>query len=824
MTSMKNNLLKAFSMRFCHNNLFIRKTGLMMLLTLVYLTGAQALPVYPVGDAPQQKITGKVTDAVTGEPVIGANVIISGTTVGANTDVKGIYYLDTPKKAGAVIEISFLGYVTQKIPYNGQSTLDVLLVSDVAKLEEVVVVGYGTQKRKDLTGSFGQVKSDDLTKSISVGFDQALQGKMAGVQVTNNSGEPGGSRSIRVRGVGSINSSNEPLYIVDGIPYDNLNAINVNDIDRIDVLKDAAAASIYGSRASNGVILVTTKRGQKGLSVSFDVKTGVQSVPKMIDLLNGKQFAELANENLVNGGIPANPMWSNPSKAQNNDWQKALFQTAFMQDYNLNISSGSDKITTMFSFGFLDQDGIIVGSNYKRYTARLNTDYNLSKRLKVGITLNGAFGEKKNIDSGGDMSAINSALYMAPTTPVKAPVEGLFGLNADGTVDTAGDSFYGYEGYTYHTRFSNVNYFPQNVAAPVGIYKNYLKNNNSTQQILAATYAELEVISGLKIKSNLSLTYGHEYDESGRKAAPDALNLMAQLNTTPTFNEGWSMSNQWNWINTISYAKSFGKHNISAVAGMDALQSHSNYASINTTGAPADQQSISASDIDTRVVSGYPSTSGLLSYFGRAAYDYEGKYLISGTIRKDGSSNFGDNHKYGTFSSASVGWRISQEEFMKSIEFINDLKLRASYGSVGNQNIPAFKYLSTYSTDAGTYQYTLGPGKTTISGIYQNNFGDANIHWEKSTQMDFGFDLSVLKSKLTFTADYYVKKLNDLLGYFPVPVYTGVYGGTLLKNGFSMENKGLELTVNYHTQIGEVNFSAGANFATLDNKIYQTYR
>jgi TonB-linked SusC/RagA family outer membrane protein len=230
-------------------------------------------------------------------------------------------------------------------------------------------------------------------------------------------------------------------------------------------------------------------------------------------------------------------------------------------------------------------------------------------------------------------------------------------------------------------------------------------------------------------------------------------------------------------------------------------------------------QSISASNVDTRIVTGYPSTYDLLSYFGRASYDYEGKYLISGTIRRDGSSNFGTEERYGLFSSGSVGWRISQEDFMKSIEFINDLKIRASYGTVGNQNIPPFKYLSSYSTDAGTYQYTLGPNKTIIPAIYQNNIGDPNIHWEKSTQTDIGLDISVLKSKLSLTADYYIKEISDMLGYFPVPAYTGVYGSSVLKNGFSMENKGIELTLDYHAHIGQVNLTVGANFATLQNKV-----
>jgi TonB-dependent starch-binding outer membrane protein SusC len=796
----------------------LRKTLLFMSMAFVLMIfGVLQLRASEDSQQKQTVVTGVVSDE-TGKPLPGVAVTVEGTTTGAITDINGKYSvnLSTPS---AVLIFSFMGYNTQRITADGKAPVNLQMSPTSMSLNEVVVVGYGTQKRKDLTGAFAQVKSADLTKTAVVGFDQAIQGKMAGVQVTNNSGEPGGSRSIRIRGVGSINSSNEPLYIIDGVPYGDLNAINVNDIERIDVLKDAASASIYGSRASNGVVLVTTKHGAKGFAVSFDAFVGVQSVTKKIKVLNGQQFAELANENLVNGGLPANPMWSSPSTVQNNDWQSALFEPAPMQNYNLNISGGGDKVTTMFSFGYVDQGGIIIGSNYKRYTARLNTDFNISKRVKAGIILNGSFAQKHNISSGGDMSAINAALYMAPTTPVKTDKEGLFGLNPDGSQDPNGDSFYGYEGYVYHTRFANVNYFPQNVNNPVGISDKYLKDINNSQDVLTSSYLELEVIDGLKLKSTINLTFANGLSENSRKAAPDPLNLMAQLNSTPTYNQGWSKSSQWNWVNTIAYTKTFGKHNVSAIAGIDALDQNSTFVNINTTNAPEDQQSISASNIDTRVTSGYPSDYGLLSYFGRASYDYEGKYLISGTVRKDGSSNFGPANKYGTFGSVSAGWRISQENFMKSIEFINDLKLRGSYGTVGNQDIPPFKYLSTYSTNAGTYQYTLGPDKSVIPAIYQDNFGDPNIHWEKSTQIDFGFDLSVMKSKLSLTFDYYKKKLEDLLGYFPVPAYTGVFGSTLLKNGFSMENSGIELTADYRESIGAVNFSIGANFAFLDNKV-----
>ena len=767
---------------------------------------------------PQKKeVAGSVKDNK-GGAIPGVSVVVKGTTTGTITDADGQFRLPIPNDA-KILVFSFVGMKPQELAIAGKTSFSVTMLEEVVGLDEVVAVGYGTQKRKDLTGSFGQVKSEDLTKTAVIGFDQALQGKIAGVQVTNNSGEPGGSVSMRIRGVGSINSTNEPLYIVDGVPYGSLNAINVNDIDRIDVLKDAAAASIYGSRASNGVVLVTTKHAKKGFSVSFDGFGGVQDVPKKISLLNGHQFAQLANENLVNGGITANPMWSSPSTVQDNNWQAALFQPAAMQSYNISISSGGDKSATLFSFGYLDQGGIVVGSSYQRYTIRLNTDYNISDKLKAGIILNTAFDKKQNASSAGDMSSINAAISMAPTTPITVSHEGLFGLNPDGSLDLSGNSFYGYEGYAYHTRFSNVNYFPQNVNNPVGLNKKYLSNPNKDQMILASAFAEYEAIKGLKIKSTISLTFDDGYSQSSAKASPDALNLMAQLKSTSTYSENWSKSTQWNWINTISYNKTIGKHNLAAIAGIDAQKYNYRYVGVSTVNVPAGQESVSASDVDTRIATGYPSTSALLSYFGRLSYDYQGKYLFSGTIRRDGSSNFGPNKQYGVFSSASIGWRISQEEFMKSVEFINDLKLRASFGTVGNQNIPSFKYLSTYSSDAGTYQYTLGPNKSGVAAIYQNNIGDPNIHWEKSKQTDFGFDLSVMKGKLSLTADYYIKQMADLLGNFPVPAFVGVFGNSVLKNGFSMENKGLELAVDYREHIGQVNFSAGANFATLSNKI-----
>ena len=667
----------------------------------------------------------------------------------------------------------------------------------------------------------GSVTSKDINAVAVTGLDQAIQGRLSGVQVTQNSGEPGGSVSIRIRGVGSINSSNEPLYVVDGVPYGNLNAINPNDIDRIDVLKDAASAAIYGSRGSNGVVLVTTKRGKAGkITVSFDAYGGFQNAAKKLNLLNGPQFAKLANENLVNGGQKPNPAWSNPATVLNNDWQSSVLQTAPIQNYNISISGGGEKSRTLFSVGYFEQGGIIVSSNYKRYTARLNTDYDITNNLKVGITFNAAFDEKNSVGtSDGYSGVLANADRMQPTSLIKTDREGLFGLNPDGSINPNDSTYFGYEGYAFTSKYANVGFISGGLNNPLHTVKNYLKNPSKTQQLLASGYVEYEVIKGLKIKSTINLTFGNSFNTGSSRKAPSEINLVGQYRSNSNYSEYLDKSNQWNWINTISYNKLVGKHNFTIIAGTDALKNNYNYVNISTTNVPDAQQVINASDSKTRVTSGYPTDFSLVSYIGRITYDFAGKYLLTANIRRDGSSKFGPTNKYGVFPSASIGWRLSEESFMKSLTFLDDLKLRASIGSVGNQNIPNFKYLSTYSNDGGTFQYVVGANKNPVSAIYADNIGDPNIRWEKSTQTNIGIDAAFLNNKFTLTTDYYVKKLSDLLGSFPVPYYTGVNGGSILKNGFSMENSGLEVALGYNQNIGEVKFSANANFSTLTNKI-----
>ncbi len=771
-------------------------------------------------------VSGSVADGA-GQPMSGVNILEKGTANGTVSDEQGKFRLQVTDEK-AVLVISYIGFTTEEIPVNGRPEIQTKLLPDLLSLSEVVVVGYGTQKQREVTGAVSSVSSKDISGVVVTGLDQAMQGRMAGVQVTQNSGEPGGRVSVRVRGVGSITGGNEPLYIVDGVPYGNLNAINPNDIERIDVLKDAASAAIYGSRGTNGVVIVTTKRAKAGqLSVNLDAYAGTQSAYRTLDLLDGPQFARLANENLANGGQDPNPAWGNPDAMPSTDWQRELLKRAPIQSYNVTVSGGNEKSRSLLSVGYFDQGGIVSQSYYKRYTARFNTDYNISRKISVGVTLNAAFEEKRGTQTDGGNGSNNqggliTSAISHPTIPLVAPQDGLFGINPDGSIDPAGNTYYGYDGTSFVSNAANTKYYPAGLSNPVYAYEKLRKNTNRGQQLLAAAYAEYEIIRGLKARSDLNLTFGNNHDTRFWMGAPTALNGRGLYGDQSLFNETWGRSNQWNWINTLSYTKAFGQHNFVALAGIDALRSTGNGINIQTQRNPNDQPFTDGAPQGNRVVSGgAPTPFALVSYLGRVTYDYAGKYLLTANIRRDGSSNFNPDgpYQYGIFPSASVGWLLSEENFMRSVSFVSQLKLRASYGTVGNQGIPAFQYLSIYGNEGNRRRYPLGVSQDLVVGTYPVNQGEADIRWEKSTQTDIGIDASFLNNKFTLTTDYYIKDISDMLGLFPVPSYLGLPNNAILRNGFSMTNSGIEIALGYNQRIGGVNFSTSANFSTLHNKV-----
>jgi len=824
-------------------NISYEVNGNRILLTTIHKDKSEIRPNNQSNKFFALEIKGKIIDE-TGNPMPGVNIAIKGTATGTTTDANGDYTINAPDEK-QVLVFSFIGYATQEVIIGNQTILNITLITDIKTLGEVIVVGYGTQTQHKVTEAIGSVTSKDISGVAVTGLDQALQGKLAGVQVTQNTGEPGGNVSIRIRGVGSINNSNEPLYIVDGVPYGTNGPLNINpnDIERIDVLKDAASAAIYGSRGTNGVVLVTTKRAKAGkIVINFDAYAGIQSAYKKLNLLNGTQFATLANENLMNANnetlakdpntppknlLGMNPAWSDPSKVLNTDWQNSVLQTAPIQSYNISISGGTEKSRSLLSIGYFEQGGITKPSNYKRITARLNTDYEISQKLKVGITLNASFEEKKSVisvDGGntGNLGTLTSSARMQPTSLVTTDKNGYFGLNNDGTYNTD-STYYGYEGFSFPSknggRGGALAYLPGGLSNTAYLYQKSKSDLGKSQQLLMAGFIEYEILRGLKLRSSLNYTLNTGYNTGFQRKSPEAIQNRGNNPLISFFNESTYTSNQWNWVNTLSYNKSFDKHNLGIIIGTDALKNNGRNISVNTSGVADDQQYISGSDFGTRTAYGNPGQSTLVSYISRLTYDYAGKYLFNANLRRDGSSNFGPGFKYGTFSSASVGWRISEEEFMKPLSFINELKLRASYGIVGNQNVRAFQYLNSYGNDGGNRQYTLGSAQNSVSAFFPLNIGVPSISWEKSNQTNFGLDASFLNSKFTITADYYIKKISDMLGNFPVAVYTGVPGGSITKNGFSMENRGLELAIGYNQKVGNVNFSANANFSTLDNKV-----
>jgi TonB-linked SusC/RagA family outer membrane protein len=674
-----------------------------------------------------------------------------------------------------------------------------------SNLEGVVVVGYGTQRARNLTGAVSRVQARDIRQVAVTSLDQALQGRVAGVLVTENSGEPGGDISIRIRGIASINNGSDPLIVVDGVPMSvNLNAINPNDIESIDVLRDAASSAIYGSRGSAGVILVTTKRGKAGrVTVAFDGYTSMQQITRKIPMLNGPEFAKLANENLVAGGIAPNPEWSNPNNVLNTDWQDELFRTAPMQNFNLSISGGSEKTRSFLSFGYTKQDGIIENSGYERFTSRLNSDYDISNKLKVGVTLTFNADKRNNVRSQEEFwGVILNVLRARPTDPVYTDQVGPFG-----------DHLYGFKGYAHLRLGTNNNYYA--LSNPLFV-NNLYKIGNRNNQLLSNAFAELEIIKGLKLRSTIGYNIN---DGFGYYKRPFA--LPTELNGDPTYvNESWSKGMQWNWINTLTYTREIGKHNFTLLAGTDALKNRGRSIFADGQRAPENQLSVSAAARATRNAAASEYIPGsLFSILGRLNYSYDEKYLFAATVRRDGSSNFTEENRYGTFPSVSAGWRISQEKFMESIPFINELKLRASYGSVGNQNIDALLFNSTYNNDGGNFGYSFGGTPTLTPGIYPNILGNRDIMWEKLTEANVGFDASLMNGRFSLTVDYYKKKYIDLLGNVPLPFYSAPYTGQYQANAFTMENDGLELSGGYNQRFGKVNFSLNANFATINNKV-----
>ena len=789
--------------------------GLMMVLLLTIATGLSAF-------AQTRQITGKVTAGDDGSAMPGVSVLVKGTSTGTTTNASGVYKISAAN--GTTLRFSFIGYVSQDVTVGDGDTYNVKLAPDAKSLTEVnvVAIGYGTSKRADLTGSVSSVSAATIAKVPVISLDQALQGRAAGVQVTNNDASPGGNVTVLIRGTGSIApNGNNPLYVVDGFPLQGgLNNINPSDIASIDVLKDASATAIYGIRAANGVVIVTTKRGKKdGVQVTVDAYSQFQSRPKEYKLLDAQQFATMANTqggSIADGGDPDQafktfPAWANPSSLTTVDWQNAIYRPGITQSYNLAIRGGNDKLQSSASIGYYDQKGIVLMSYFKRVSAAFNVDYQATKWLKSASSIKYTYQDANNPYGTGSLGNI---AQLPPT------LDG--GSNATNQISD-GKGNYGYFDplYTPVAKYGNPIY-----SLNTNRYKNI------TNYFLGNTSLEATIIDGLKIKTNAGINYtgysGYYFQPSdGRIIAQYGASAGASGNAA--YNQHINSTFNWLWENTLNYDKTFGKHTINFVGGVS--EQENTYNSMGASGIPPNNTTMDLGQSTNVTFDKFGNGQvirSLASQFARLTYNYDGKYYITGTVRRDGSSQFAEGHQYGTFPSGAVSWKAKEESFLKNVDWLSDLKFRGSWGRVGNsQGITDFNYEALYSSGSapatsGNLGYPFG--KTgSGNGTYQGGVALVQpendfLRWETDEQTDIGADMAFLHGDLTFTVDYFNRKSKDFLLNINVSPETGFT--SLPENIGTMDNKGWEFALNYsHAASTDFHYDLGLTLSFTKNTL-----
>ena len=717
-----------------------------------------------------QNVTVKGMVSDDGGPVIGATVKEKGATTGSVTDLDGKYTISV--KPGSILQVSYLGYQTQEVRVGNKTTINVVLKPDEKMLSEVVVVGYGQMKRADVTGSVVSINEKAVERSVPTSIDQVLQGRAAGVQIQANSGTPGASTSIHIRGINSLNATNQPIFVIDGVvieaagvdtgdPLSSNNpiaSINPSDIVSMDVLKDASAAAIYGARASNGVIMITTKRGKAGeATITYDGYVGFQEQAKKLDIMNLQQYATHHNARAAVGIVSASDAFVNvDALGEGTDWQEALFRKALMTSHNISITGGTQASTYSISGGYLNQDGIAVGSGYKRLTLRGNTDAQVKRWLKAALSFS-LTDSKQQV--GANNNLIMNALESQPSVAVKS---------ADGSYDGPDDVW-----------------MPVNAIALANMRENYNKKMNfrATGSLEATLYRGLTLKTELSADYNLNKFYYYEPDYQ----------FGVLSNSTRTGKWTKTDTKYWSWRNILTYINTFAdKHSVNIMLGQEMSHSHWESQASTATGFLSNSvHDPSAGDVSSSTGTGSQVDNSLFSYFGRAFYSYDDRYLFTATLRRDGSSRFADGHRWGWFPSAALAWKISNESFMKGTSnVINNLKLRLGYGSTGNQNLADWAYmalLSSKSTPWGT-------------GVLTANNANPDLTWETTDSYNIGLDLNMLSNRIEFIFDWYYKKTRNLLLQIPLPAYLGSSGNGAASNPWSnvgsMSNRGVEMTLN----------------------------
>ena len=740
----------------------------------------------PDADVWDREITGIVTDLSDGSPLPGVNVLVKGSTVGTVTDIDGNYRITVSDDAETLV-FTYVGYEREEVALGDQTVVDMALAPDVQSLSEVVVVGYGTQERSKVSTAISEVSSEDLESLAVTRVDEALQGRATGVDVVQNSAAPGGDISIRIRGIGTPTDS-DPTYIVDGVQVNSISELNPNDIASVSVLKDQASAAIYGTRSANGIVLITTKRGEAGeVKLNFDAYYGVQQVWNRLDLLNATQYATIQNEARTNDGEA--PVWPNPQAlGVGTDWQDEVFRTGNIQQYNLAARGGSEKTSYLLSGSYFANKGIVIGSDYERFTVRFNSDNDIKSWLRLGNSLTLGTSQSRSINEDNEFDGILNVTFKSPPTMTV--------FDATGAYDQPGPNE-GDKG---------------NPVASVARNPNEQRGYNA----LGNVYVEIEPIENLVFRTSGGLEYTLDKSQSYNDGTEVPSND-PQRSQFASLSKTYAEYTNLTATNTISYARTFGEaHNLDFLVGHEVLNiqysgisgSRRNFPNSNLR----DVFSLGSVDITN---GDYEGDESLLSYFGRVQYDYQSKYLFSATVRRDGSSKFGPENKWGTFGGVSAGWRIIEEDFMAGLEgVVSDLKLRASWGTGGNDQIGNFGYLSTLSPN----YYVLGAGQMLAPGQSFDAPPVRDLRWEETRQTNVGIDAAFLDGKLLLTADYYLRNTQDVLVQKPVPLEVGAKSSPYVNAG-SVENRGIEIGLNYRQRTGDFQYEAQVNFSTLNNEV-----
>lgn len=719
-------------------------------------------------------ITGTVVDAG-GEPIIGANIRIKGTTTGTITDIDGNFSIEAEPKS--VIEISYIGYLTQEMVINNQKSIRILLREDTKTLDEVVVIGYGVQKKADLTGSVANINTEKLNTQSNANIGQALQGKIAGVDIVSQGGAPGSGARIMVRGIGTLNNA-APLYIVDGMYMSSIDNINPNDIASIDVLKDASSAAIYGSRAANGVIIVTTKEGTNTEGkpiIDLSINLGISTASKSLDMLDAKGWAEVTTVARQAIGKPALDMATDLANKPDNDWQDIMFRPALMQNYNLSVKGGGKYSTYYTGLGYFNQDGVVKGTNYQRYNIQSKNDY---KRgiFSAGTNLILSFSQDKPLHEESRGGMIGTILQNVPT------------------LEKYDDTREGGYGGTY----GDVVNIPHPLAM---VDDNIMNRYNENVKIFANLYAQIEFFKGLKYRLNLTPDFSFER----YKKYLNKYDFGLTTNNVTQLTERQRRRRNILVENLLTFDRTFGDHKISALAGYTYQDSRYRHLQAYGEELPEGLEEIDAATTN-RSNQGNSSRSVLTSILGRAFYSYQNKYLFTATIRRDGSSKFGKNNRYGYFPSFSLGWNVAEEKFMKNINWLDQLKVRGGYGVLGNQEIDNYQYSSTITTGIN---YPDGNGGL-IQGAFPKDFANPDIKWEETAMTNVGIDFMAFNNRLSLTADWYVKNTKDILLTVPIPISSGGANDPI-RNAGKIRNTGFEFNVGWMDQPNP-DVSYGVNF------------